>query len=62
MSGTNLRVNELAVGARMAGNLEELGYTKVAVRSDQEPAIARLKKSVKREFGEDMTCEEAPLG
>ena len=32
------------------------------MRSDQEPAIVRLKKAVKREFSEDMTCEEAPIG
>ena len=40
----------------LVGNLQELGYKKVIVRSDQEPAIVRLKKGVKMEFSEHMTC------
>ena len=43
------------------GNLEELGYEQVIARSGLAPAMARLKKAVKRELGEDMTYEVAPV-
>ena len=35
-------------------------YKQILVRSDQEPAIVRLKTAFKRELGDDMICEEAP--
>ena len=38
----------LHVVTKLIGNLEELGYTKVIVRSDQEPAIVKLKSAVKK--------------
>ena len=36
----------------LSGNLEELGYQRVVVRNDQEPAIVKLKATVKRELNQ----------
>ena len=46
----------------LVGNLEELGYKKVIVRSDQEPAIVKLKSAVKRDMAQEVICEESPVG
>ena len=42
--------------------IENLGYKKMILRSDQEPAIMALKESVKRERDEDIVMEESPVG
>jgi len=46
----------------LAGNMEELGHNRVIVRSDQEPAILKLKQAVKRETYQEMVCEESLVG
>ena len=42
--------------------MEELGHKRVIVRSDQEPAILKLKQAVKREVSQEMVCEESRVG
>ncbi|MFM7989620.1 MAG: hypothetical protein ACKPKO_60935, partial [Candidatus Fonsibacter sp.] len=44
--------------------LEEFGgYSRVIVRSDQQPAILKLKGAVKkRELQLEVVCEESPVG
>ena len=42
--------------------IEILGYKKMILKSDQEPAIMALKESVKRERDEDIVMEESPVG
>ena len=42
--------------------MEKLGYNKVIVRSDQEPAIVMLKSAVKREMTQSVICEESIVG
>ena len=46
----------------LSRKLEELGYRRVVVRSDQEPAIVILKAAVKSELNQAVICEEAPVG
>ena len=46
----------------LVGSLEELGYNQVIVRSDQEPAIVKLKSAVKREITREVICKESPVG
>ena len=46
----------------LTGNLEEVGHKRVIVRSDQEPAILKLKQAVKREASLEMVNEESPVG
>ena len=46
----------------LAGLWEEVGYTRVTERSDQKPALVKLKEAVKRELSLDMNCEETPMG
>ena len=42
--------------------VEELGYEKIVLKSDQEPAIMGLKAAVKRELSTRVVFEESPVG
>ena len=42
--------------------LAELGYKRVIMRSDQEPAVKKLKETVKRVSDTQIVCEEFPVG
>jgi hypothetical protein len=42
--------------------VEELGYEKIVLKSDQEPAIMGLKAAVKRELSTMIVFEESPVG
>ena len=46
----------------LEGQLAELGYKRVIIRSDQEPAIKKLKETVKRVSDTQIVCEESPVG
>ena len=45
---------------RIAKDLQLLGYPRVILKSDQEPAILSLKERVKDECGAEVTFEESP--
>ena len=42
--------------------MEQLGYGRVVLRSDNEPAILALKEAVRRETNVEIVMEEAPVG
>lgn len=42
--------------------IEQLGYKKVILRSDNEPAILALKEAVRRETDVEIVSEEVPVG
>jgi len=54
-------LNPYAV-ARMKANLESLGYKRVVIKTDQEPAIMALKEAVVRETHMEVVKEESPIG
>ena len=41
--------------------MDSLGYTKVVMKTDQEPAIMELKDSVRRSRVEEIIPEESPV-
>merc|ERR1711888_459003 len=41
--------------------MDSLGYTKVVMKTDQEPAIMELKDSVRRSRTEEIIPEESPV-
>ena len=45
---------------RLSEDIGALGYSRVVLKSDQEPAIKELKARVKMERAEDIIMEEAP--
>ena len=45
---------------RLAEDIGALGYSRVILKSDQEPARKELKARVKMERGEDIIMEESP--
>ena len=40
----------------LAGYIEETGRNRIILKSDQEPAIIKLKSAVKRESGVEIAC------
>ena len=42
--------------------IDELGYKKIILKSDQEAAILNLKTAVKREMNTRVVFEESPVG
>jgi len=42
--------------------IDELGYNKIILKSDQEAAIMSLKTAVKREMNTRVVFEESPVG
>ncbi len=42
--------------------VEQLGYSKAIMKSDDEPAILALEEAVRREASVEIVVEEAPLG
>ena len=42
--------------------IEQLGYRKVILRSDSEPAILALKEAVRRESDVEIVLEQVPVG
>ncbi len=42
--------------------LNQFGYKEIILKSDQEPAILKLKEAVKREFGNNQKTEDSPVG
>ena len=52
--------NEYSV-RRMAQIVNRLGYRRVILKSDQEPAIIALKSAVKRELELEVSFEESPV-
>ena len=43
-----------------SGIVDSLGYKRVVVKSDQEPAILSLKEGIKNESAAEVTFEESP--
>jgi hypothetical protein len=42
--------------------VEQLGYNKIIMKSDSEPAILALKEAVRRETSVEVVVEESPVG
>ena len=55
------RVNAHAV-KQLAKQIALLGYKKIILKSDGEPAIKALKEAVRNEVSADITPEESPVG
>ena len=47
---------------RMQQDIKNLGYRRIIIKSDQEPAILALKEEVRRSMSEDVMFEESPVG
>ena len=54
-------VNQYAI-KRMGQDLALLGYKKIIMKSDNEPALVALKQAVKAERPEEIIMEESPVG
>ena len=51
-----------AHAARKVGDmLDSMGYNRLVMKSDQEPAISELKDVVKRSRAEEIIMEESPV-
>ena len=48
--------------ARIAQDIKNLGYKKIILKSDQEPAILALKEEIRRTLDIDVIMEESPVG
>merc|ERR1712086_1181733 len=46
---------------RLGEEVEKLGYQRLVLKSDQEPAIKALLQSVKREKHQDFSVEHSPV-
>ena len=47
---------------RLGEELDKLGHRRMAVKSDQEPAILKLIEATLRERHQDITTEQSPVG
>ena len=45
---------------RLARDIESMGYAKVTLKTDREPAIIALSEAVQKEYGRDMVFEHPP--
>ena len=54
-------INPYAV-KKAVQNINLLGYSKIVLKCDQEPAIVSLRDAIKRELGTTTVPEESPVG